>query len=90
MLYFALQSCGVGREVLGWGGLSHQICHCPSNAPSVVSSLTDLPAQLKQLACAERCMLALTKAGKVYSVGYSADAQVKTKCTAWATAPMLR
>ena len=46
--------------------------------PSVVSSLAEI-GEIQQMVCSETCLLALTRAGKVYSLNYASLSQVSFK-----------
>ena len=59
----------LGLGWLGWAG-SHS-----GYGPHVLDVFNELGG-LQQVACAERCLLALTRTGKVYSMFYSSDTQV--------------
>ena len=57
----------------GWGSL---LC-LGSNAqgPTLIESLSELGG-IQQIVCADACLLALTKAGRVFRLGFTADSQV--------------
>ena len=64
----------MSQEVLGWGWLAW----AGGNAcvgPHVMESLSELGG-IQQIACAERCLLSLTRSGKVYCLYYSSETQV--------------
>ncbi len=63
----------VNQETLGWGWLGWQ-GGSPTAGPNVIESLSEIGG-VKQIACAERCLLALTKSGKVYMMLYSSETQ---------------
>ena len=67
-------SSAVNQEVMGWGWVSWTGSN-NNNGPSIVESLSKLGG-LQQMACAERCLLALSKSGKVYMLYYSSESQV--------------
>ena len=71
-----LQSTSNSQEVLGIGWLGW----CRAGSPVTNSQVTscDVISELsvKQIACAERCLLVLTQQGNVYSVFYSSETQV--------------
>ena len=52
-----------------------------NTSPTIIDSLSQLGG-LKQVACAERCLLVLSKTGKVYCLNYNSDTQVSNgvKC----------
>ena len=65
--------------MFGWGSL---LClGSNTQRPAVIESLSELGA-LQQIVCAESCLLALTKAGRVFRMGYSADSPVSDCATA--------
>ena len=69
------QAQAVNQETLGWGWLAWQGGTSPTG-PNVIESLSEIGG-VKQIACAERCALALTKSGKVYLMYYSSETQVR-------------
>lgn len=71
-------SVALVQEVLGWGWLSW------GNAgrtlgPTTLGSLVEIG--IAQICCAEKCFLALTKTGKVYTCQYTTEAQVRITAT---------
>ena len=59
----------LGLGWLGWAGSNN------AYGPHLLDIFNDLGG-IQQVACAERCLLALTRNGKVYSMFYSSDTQV--------------
>ena len=59
----------LGLGWLGWAGSNS------AHSPHLLDMFSDLGG-IQQVACAERCLLALTRSGKVYSMFYSSDTQV--------------
>lgn len=59
----------VGLGWLGWAGSSNMY------GPHILEFFNDMGG-IQQIACAERCLLALTRTGRVYSMFYSSDTQV--------------
>ena len=62
------------QEVLAWGCFQ-----CGTSAtntgPSLMTPLSEL-GDIVQISCAETCLLALTKSGKVYKTYYMSESQV--------------
>ncbi|KAK7097783.1 E3 ubiquitin-protein ligase HERC2-like isoform X3 [Littorina saxatilis] len=58
----------LGLGWLGWAGSNNNY------GPHVLDIFNDLGG-IQQVACAERCLLALTRNGKVYTMFYSSDTQ---------------
>ena len=71
---YILQHSTISQEVVGWGSLGWRE-DATSGGPSLVQSLSELGG-VKQIACSERCLVALTKAGKVYTLHYNSETQV--------------
>ena len=54
-----------------WGNAGHTL------GPTTLSSLVEIG--IAQICCAEKCFLALTKNGKVYTCQYTSEGQVRVK-----------
>lgn len=74
--FMSLQTPSIAlvQEVYGWGWLSwgnagHTL------GPTTLGSLVEIG--IAQICCAEKCFLALTKTGKVYTCQYTAEGQVR-------------
>ena len=73
-------SIGLVQEVLGWGWLSwgnagHTL------GPTTLGSLVEIG--IAQICCAEKCFLAVTKTGKVYTCLYTTEGQVRETEKNW-------
>lgn len=68
------QNTNSNQEVLGWGTM---LClgNDSVHPPAVMDSLSELGG-LQQIVCAESCLLALTKSGRVYKLNFTAESQV--------------
>ncbi len=75
MLTFQSQVNLISQDVLGWGYLAWQN-EVGSAGPRAMESVSELGG-VQQIVCCERCLLILTKAGKVYSLDYSSESKVK-------------
>ncbi|KAI8508669.1 E3 ubiquitin-protein ligase herc2, partial [Branchiostoma belcheri] len=64
---------GSTQEVLGWGWLAWSGANSPNSSGNTCEMLGELG--VLQLACAERCLVALTKTGRVYMCYYSSESQ---------------
>ena len=62
------------QDVLGWGYLAWQN-EVGNVGPKVLESINELGG-VQQIVCSERCVMALTKSGKLYSLLYSSESKV--------------
>lgn len=69
------QSQAVTQEIVGMGWLSWANNSKTGSGPHVLEVFNDLGG-VQQIVCAERCLLALTRTGRVYVMYYSSDTQV--------------
>eukprot|EP00058_Branchiostoma_floridae_P025861 XP_002611351.1 hypothetical protein BRAFLDRAFT_73256 [Branchiostoma floridae] len=69
----AMPGTGSTQEVLGWGWLAWTGANSPNSSGHTCEMLGELG--VLQLACAERCLIALTKTGRVYMCFYSSESQ---------------
>jgi hypothetical protein len=70
-----VQSMGQYQEVLAWGWLAWSSSTDSGVTPQYCEAIGELG--VVQIVCAERCVLILTSAGKVFSVYYSSETQVR-------------
>ncbi|XP_048243824.1 E3 ubiquitin-protein ligase HERC2-like isoform X1 [Haliotis rufescens] len=63
----------VTQEVMGWGWLGW-MGGTSNNGPHLLDFFNDMGG-IQQVACAERCLLALTRTGRVYTMFYSSETQ---------------
>lgn len=66
---------GQYQEVLAWGWLAWSSCTDLGMIPQCCEAIGELG--VAQIVCAERCLLILTNAGKVFIVYYSSETQVR-------------
>jgi E3 ubiquitin-protein ligase HERC2 len=69
------QNIGHYQEVLAWGWLAWSSCTDSGMMPQYCEAIGELG--VAQIVCAERCLLILTNAGKVFTVYYSSETQVR-------------
>ncbi|XP_023713900.1 E3 ubiquitin-protein ligase HERC2 [Cryptotermes secundus] len=67
------KNMGQYQEVLAWGWLAWSSCTDSGMMPQYCEAIGELG--VAQIACAERCLLILTNAGKVFTVYYSSETQ---------------
>jgi E3 ubiquitin-protein ligase HERC2 len=72
-LWFQISSAALVQDVLGFGWLNWDNTGHTSG-PSTLHNLVELG--VNQICCSERCVLVLTRAGKVYMHPYSSEGQV--------------
>lgn len=65
---------GQYQEVLAWGWLAWSSCTDSGMMPQYCEAIGELG--VAQIVCAERCLLILTNAGRVFTVYYSSETQV--------------
>ncbi|CAG5129600.1 unnamed protein product, partial [Candidula unifasciata] len=68
------QCQAVTQEIVGMGWLSWANSSSSGSGPHVLEVFNDLGG-VQQIVCAERCLLALTRTGRVYVMYYSSDTQ---------------
>ena len=72
-------SPAVSQDIIGLGWLSWAGAPGaqlpPNGGPHALRMFSELGG-VQQIVCAERCLLTLTRSGKVYSMYYSSDTQV--------------
>lgn len=66
---------GQYQEVLAWGWLAWSSCTDSGIMPQYCEAIGELG--VAQISCAERCLLIRTNAGKVFTVYYSSETQVR-------------
>lgn len=75
MCLLEIQNVGQYQEVLAWGWLAWSNCTDSGMTPQCCEAIGELG--VAQIVCAERCLLILTNAGKVFIVYYSSETQVR-------------
>ena len=70
-----VQNMGQYQEVLAWGWLAWSNSTDSGVTPQYCEAIAELG--VVQIVCGERCLLILTSAGKVFTVYYSSEAQVR-------------
>jgi hypothetical protein len=70
-----VQNMGQYQEVLAWGWLAWSSSTDSGVTPQYCEAIGELGVM--QIVCAERCVLILTSAGKVFTVYYSSETQVR-------------
>jgi len=70
-----VQNMGQYQEVLAWGWLAWSNSTDSGVTPQYCEAIGELG--VAQIVCAERCLIVLTSTGKVFTVFYSSETQVR-------------
>ena len=73
--YFQSQANLISQDVLGWGYLAWQT-EAGNAGPRVLENINELGG-VQMIVCSERCLIALAKSGKLYSLVYNSESKVR-------------